>query len=376
MSHGVGNLGYVNSQSRWIGAAFVTVVAALGLSACSTGSNPSTSATVTQTVTSSAAPRTSESSSAPVAPVSTTQAAPTKAVHLSSLENDGTTWGVGMPIIIYAKPAPTDSTEFTKNVTVTVDGQPAGGEWFWSQPDSTEVKNHIMEAHYRPRTYWPANSTIEVKLPLAGLSAGPGLAYDGKLTSISIMTGDSHVSMVDSNTESMTVTKNNKVVKTIPVSLGAGATPTYNGTKVVMQKGEALDPATDAEKLRPNGAVIMDGPGYHELVDWSVRVTNSGEYVHAAPWNSRIGQASTSHGCTNLATADAKWFYDFSLVGDPIEYKNTTGGKMPSWDGYGDWNIPWALWAKGGKLINHSNATGSSTDSSSAHRLSRRTDSS
>jgi lipoprotein-anchoring transpeptidase ErfK/SrfK len=252
-----------------------------------------------------------------------------------------------MPIILRFTPAPVDSTEFTKAVKVTVNGQPADGAWYWEQP----LADGPMEAHYRPKTpYWPANAAIKVTLPLKGLSAGKGLAYDGQLTSVAFQTGDAHVSTVDAGGKTMTVTDNGNVVKTMSVSLGKGTTPTYNGVKVVMQKGEATP---GASTLRPNGAVRMQGPGYDEIVDWSVRITTSGEYVHAAPWNSRIGQANTSNGCTNLDTADAQWFYNFSLIGDVVNYVGTDGTKMPSWDGYGDWNIPWGSWAQGGQLLNH-----------------------
>jgi hypothetical protein len=96
----------------------------------------------------------------------------------------------------------------------------------------------------------------------------------------------------------------------------------------------------------------MKGPGYDEIVDWSVRITRSGEYVHAAPWNSRIGQASTSNGCTNLTVANAQWYYGFARIGDVLTYANTGGRQMPSWDGFGDWNLTWAEWSAGGLLKN------------------------
>jgi lipoprotein-anchoring transpeptidase ErfK/SrfK len=119
----------------------------------------------------------------------------------------------------------------------------------------------------------------------------------------------------------------------------------------VMQKGEDV-PGTN--RLRPNGTVLMNGPHYtNDPVQWSVRITRSGEYVHSAPWNNGIGLRSTSNGCTNLHAADGKWFYGFSQIGDVVTYANTDGTKMPSWDGYGDWNIPWAQWAQGGLLLNH-----------------------
>ena len=89
---------------------------------------------------------------------------------------------------------------------------------------------------------------------------------------------------------------------------------------------------------------------YDLMVDWSVRVTSSGEYLHAAPWNSEIGQTSTSDGCTNLSTTDAKWFYGFARVGDVVIHEHTGGKQVPEWDGFGDWNVPWSTWRKGGLL--------------------------
>lgn len=156
---------------------------------------------------------------------------------------------------------------------------------------------------------------------------------------------------MDNSTKTMKVTDNGAVVKTVPISLGAATTPTFNGIKVVMQKGEDI-PGTNT--LRPNGTVMMSGPGYTDHpVSWSVRVTASGEYLHAAGWNTHIAVRDTSNGCTNLKPADGQWFYNFSLLGDVVKYVDTDGARMNPLDGLGDWNIPWGLWAGGGRLINH-----------------------
>lgn len=329
----------------WVAALAIT--AAVALSSCSSGSAaPAKSDSKARSTGST----TTSSPTAPTSGTPSTPSGPTTKVHVSSVEADGLTFGVGMPIILRFTPAPTDSGAFTKAATVTVNGQPANGAWFWEKP----YKDSPIEAHYRPNTpYWPAHASIKVNLPIGGLSAGKGLSYDDKLTSVTFKTGASHISTVDGalNNLKMTVTSDGKLVNTFPVSLGEATEPTYNGTKVVMQKGEQ-QPGTD--HLRPNGTVMMSGPGYsNDPVQWSVRVTGSGEYVHAAPWNPGIGQRSTSNGCTNLHVSDAKWFYAFSQIGDVVTYANTGGQKMPSWDGYGDWNVPWATWAQGGLLLNH-----------------------
>src|SRR3954452_6582898 len=81
--------------------------------------------------TSAAAPSTSSapSSAAPPssAPASASSSAegPKQTVRVTSLISDGQTYGIGMPIVLFFSPAPTDSTAFTKAVKVTVDGRPA-----------------------------------------------------------------------------------------------------------------------------------------------------------------------------------------------------------------------------------------------------------
>jgi lipoprotein-anchoring transpeptidase ErfK/SrfK len=269
-------------------------------------------------------------------------------VHVTALQNDGATYGVGMPIVLYFRPAPTRAAAFEKAVTVTVNGRAARGSWFWEQPTADEVRAHVVEAHYRLATYWPADSRVHVGIPIGGLSAGKGLVFSDRLTSLDFAIGDAHISTIDAGSLTMRVTSNGRFVHRMRVSLGAAATPTFNGVKVVMQKGENV-PGTD--RLRPDGTVLMSGPTYTDHpVPWSVRVTESGEYVHAAPWNHGIGESSTSNGCTNLRTADAAWFYSFARVGDVLRYDHTDGTTMPSWDGLGDWNISWPQWTRGGLL--------------------------
>lgn len=283
------------------------------------------------------------------APTTSTPARATGApVHVSLLEGDGGVYGVGMPIVAYVNRKVTDAAAFEKATTVTVDGKPAGGAWYWER---SSRQGQVLEAHYRPEKYWPANARIRVDMPVKGLSAGEGLVYENSLT-LDIATGASHVSLVDCARERMTVTSNGETVRSFPTSCGKAKTPTYTGTKVVMQKGEEKPGST---QLRPDGAVRMVSTNpadpYDLIVPWSVRLTASGEYAHAASWNGgNIGIRSTSNGCTNLNVNDAKWFYQFSQIGDVVTYSNTGGTRMPSWDGYGDWNIPWGAWTSGGLL--------------------------
>ena len=236
----------------------------------------------------------------------------------------------------------TDAQAFAKATTVKINGTDAGGAWYFEK--SASIAGYPLEGHYRPAPtatspYWPGHATITMKMATQNVSAGPGLAFDDSLT-LSMATGAANVSNVDCSTEQMVVTSDGAPVKTMPVSCGKAATPTFTGVKVAM------------EKDNPEHMVGTPADPYDLQVPWSVRMTNSGEFVHAASWNGgNIGQRSTSNGCTNLNTADAEWYYNFTTIGDVVQYSNTGGGAMPVWDGYGDWNLPWSSWQTGGLLV-------------------------
>ena len=55
-----------------------------------------------------------------------------------------------------------------------------------------------------------------------------------------------------------------------------------------------------------------------------MRVTYSGEFIHAAPWSvGSQGNANVSHGCTGMSTANADWLYHMTMRGDVVEYTGT-----------------------------------------------------
>lgn len=331
-------------QRNFLGLAAAALTAAVVLSACSSGGgtddSPSTPAPASGAGSTSASDPASASAPSSTVATSTKPAKPRKPVHVSLFQGDGQTYGIGMAIIAqFSKHAPTSAHAFNKVVTVKVNGQPAKGAWFWVKSN----QGYLMEAQYRMQNYWPAHSRISMNMPLKGVDAGPGLAFENSLT-LSLNIGAAHVSTVNGSTERMTVTSDGKMIKTMPVSLGKASTPTYLGTKVVMEK--------------KNPQLMVSAPGeanpYRLKVPYSVRVTMDGEFVHAASWNGgNIGSRSTSHGCTNLTVSDAKWFYSFAKIGDVVTYSNTQTTKvMPSWDGFGWWNVPWSEWKQGNLLKN------------------------
>ena len=70
-----------------------------------------------------------------------------------------------------------------------------------------------------------------------------------------------------------------------------------------------------------------------------MRITNSGEFLHSAPWNAGyFGRSNASHGCTGMSNADAGWLYSNTLIGDPV-ITTGTSRQMELGNGYGDWNL-------------------------------------
>jgi len=256
-----------------------------------------------------------------------------RAVHVRLFNADGVTYGVGMPVIAIFSRKITDARPFVRATRVTVNDAPVQASWYF---ESSVAGLGAMEAHLRPKAYWPAHAKVHVTLATAGLSAGRGLAFDDSLT-LDFTTGARTVATVDGRTNYLTVTTDGKPIARMPVSLGAVMTPTSGGTKVVMGK---------------QAKVRLKGPGYEEVVPYALQLTYSGEYLVGVPARAASikQRLDTSNGCTDLLVADAARLYRMLRVGDPVQYLHSQGPSMASWDGFGDWNVPWPKWQSGGLL--------------------------
>jgi lipoprotein-anchoring transpeptidase ErfK/SrfK len=159
--------------------------------------------------------------------------------------------------------------------------------------------------------------------------------------------GDRHVSVADAGSHTMRVFDGDQLVKTFPISAGSPENPSRNGAHVVtdFNREMVMDSSTYG--------VPVDSPdGYRTEVEYAVRLNNNGEFVHAAPWSvAQQGSANVSHGCINMSTERAAWFFDFSRPGDVVEIENSTGPTLSPADGdIFDWTIPWDEWQAGSAL--------------------------
>ncbi|MDT4916022.1 MAG: hypothetical protein QOH89_722 [Pseudonocardiales bacterium] len=245
------------------------------------------------------------------------------------------TYGVGMPVVAYFSRRFTSARTLTAATSVTVNGSAAQAAWYFER--SANRPGYPVEGHLRLDGFWPARSRVQISVASRDLPAGPGLRFADDVQ-LSFVTGPAVVAVVDDRTHRMSVTRDGKPIASYPVALGADETPTSRGIKVIMQK---------------DASVCLRGPGFHECgVKYAQQLTYSGEYLHAAPWNLtniKIGR-DTSNGCTNLLPADAAALYKLLTVGDVVEYPDAGGPPMRLASGYGDWNIAWAVWQRGGLI--------------------------
>ncbi len=246
----------------------------------------------------------------------------------------GETVGVGMPVIVTFDVPVTNKREFEKNMKVT--SKPAQpGTWHWMSDN---------EAHWRPKAYWKAGTDVSVDIDINGVSAGNGI-YGQEDRVVDFEIGDAHIYKVDMKTHQMKVFSNGKLLRTIPITTGEQpAFTTRSGVKVIMEK-------FDSKRMNSETVGITGTEAYDiDNVQWAMRVTNSGEFIHAAPWSvGSQGYANVSHGCTGMSTDNAGWLYSMSVRGDVVEY---TGSDRPMEDGngYADWNMGFKEYKQGSAL--------------------------
>ncbi|MFJ5266275.1 Ig-like domain-containing protein [Streptomyces sp. NPDC088387] len=253
--------------------------------------------------------------------------------------DDGSTVGVGMPVSFTFDKAIGDKKAVQSHISVTSsDGQPVVGHWFGEQ-----------RLDFRPQEYWKAGSKVTMKIDLDGVEGANGVFGVQKKT-VEFTIGRSQVSTVDTNTQTMTVVRDGKVVKSLPISAGSADNTTYNGQMVISEK---------FEQTRMDGSTVGFG-GEYDIPDvpHAMRLTSSGTFLHGNYWydkgNPPFGVKGTSHGCVGLADVrgaqgdtPAKWFYDSSIVGDVVIVKNSPDTTVAPDNGLNGWNMSWSEWQAG-----------------------------
>ena len=264
----------------------------------------------------------------PVTATSTfTTLTPSASFHTQIFEGAGATYGVGMPIMLTFDHPITDKAAVERALTLTT-SKPVVGAWYW---DGSE------QLDFRPRDYWPANTTVSFSSHLDGVEGAPGV-YGVHDLAQTFNIGQSVIAVADTSSFHTQVYVDGQLKYTWPISTGKNVTPTPNGTYLTVEK---------ANPVRMTGGKKGTPDYYDELVNWAVRFTFSGDYYHSAPWSVvNQGESNVSHGCVNLAPEDAQAFYNLAIPGDPVTVTNSP--KAGNWDnGWTHWFLSWSQYLAG-----------------------------
>lgn len=254
----------------------------------------------------------------------------------SFFPTSGSTVGVGLPVIIRFDVPVTDHAAFQRHIKVT------------SKPAQTGAFHWISdkELHWRPKEYWKSGTKVSVDADIDSVPAGNGV-YGQVSRKNTFTIGRSMISKVDMKNYTMKVFKNGTLIKTLPITTGEQPKfTTRSGTKVIIEKFRSKRMNSETIGIDPNSA-----DGYDiDNVEYAMRLTYSGEFVHAAPWSvASQGNANVSHGCTGMNTENAGWLYNNTIIGDVIEYTGTNK-PMTLENGFGDWNLDFDEYAEGSAL--------------------------
>ena len=248
---------------------------------------------------------------------------------------EGETVGIGMPVIVTFDVPVSDRASMEEHMSVTSTPSQRGA-WHWLSD---------YEAHWRPVNYWQAGTDVSVDLDINSVPAGAGV-FGQESRHVDFNIGDAHVYKVNAETHQMKVFSNGDLLRTIPITTGKEGFTTRSGVKVIIEKFRSK--RMNSETV----GIAADDPEAYDIddVEYAMRLTYSGEFIHAAPWSvSSQGYANVSHGCTGMSTANAGWLYDMTIRGDVVEYTGTDR-PMTLTNGYGDWNASWSDWKAGSAL--------------------------
>ncbi|NDJ75901.1 MAG: LysM peptidoglycan-binding domain-containing protein [Chloroflexi bacterium] len=108
--------------------------------------------------------------------------------------------------------------------------------------------------------------------------------------------------VVDLSDQRVYAYENGQLLRSVSVSTGLDVYPTVQGDFNVYLKYDSQ---------------TMSGPGYYLPGVPYVMYFYQGYSLHGTYWHSNFG-TQMSHGCVNMYTPDAQWFYNWAPIGTPV----------------------------------------------------------
>ncbi|SHG48590.1 Lipoprotein-anchoring transpeptidase ErfK/SrfK [Jatrophihabitans endophyticus] len=256
----------------------------------------------------------------------------------------GATYGVGMVARVHFDEA-VNRKAAEKTLSVSTTPKVTGG-WYW---------NDDQNVYWRPKHYYPTGTKVSIAAKVYGKKLGEGL-YGQADRATDFTIGQKRVSVASPTKHNVKVYFDGKLERTMLTSMGKGGyEPSNSAINYWTMHGTYTVITHENPAIMTSGSygVPKSSPNYYppEKIYYSTKISTDGIYLHEL--NTTIwaqGHQNVSHGCLNLRTADAKWFYSHSRVGDVVKVTKGLGNPEISFDQGGQWSVPWSTWAKGSAL--------------------------
>ncbi|GAB2457944.1 L,D-transpeptidase [Jatrophihabitans fulvus] len=256
-------------------------------------------------------------------------------------------YGVGMIFRVHFD-EPVNRAAAQKTLTVkasTPSGSAVSGGWYWSDDQNV---------WWRPKSYYTEGTKVSVRADVYGKKVGEGL-YGQDDRAVAFTIGQKRVSIANGRTHQVKVFFDDKLVRTMPTSMGKGGyEPGNDSINYWTMRGDytVIGHENPAIMSSASFGVEKGSPNYYDKISvpWSTKVSTDGIYLHEkndTEWAQ--GSENVSHGCLNLVTKHAKWFFQNTRVGDVVRMVET-GGPLITFNQGGQWSMPWSEWQKGSAL--------------------------
>jgi lipoprotein-anchoring transpeptidase ErfK/SrfK len=250
----------------------------------------------------------------------------------------GTTVGVAMPISIsFTDPVKVSARKRVEEHIRLRTSVPVSGAWHWFGS---------QRADFRPKTFWKPGTTVSMVASFNHVGDGFG-RYGTHSYTRTFKVGADVRTHVYVRTHKTVVTRNGKVLRTMPSDAGSPDFPSWDGTMAVVNKSRTVRMTSCSVQI----ACDKKDPNFYDLtLPWDVRLTNSGTFIHYSTGDPYPGHSYGSHGCVHLSWDDAQWYYNLSKQGDPVTMTGSPRGKASGDNGYADYDVPWSQWLAGSGL--------------------------
>ena len=236
----------------------------------------------------------------------------------SVLPTRGDVVGVAHPVVVTFS-APIANRHAAERAIQIKSAPPMTGKFEWLASD-------VMQ--WVPDRFWPAHSTVALSAGALSTEFQTGPAVVG-VANITDHTFKVSIDGVESGPSRSLPAPHHRPhwgeEGVMPASMGRPEYPTPVGSYTVLSKERSV--VMDSSSV----GIPVDAPdGYRIPVDYAVRITSRGLFVHSAPWAvNAMGLENVSHGCISLSPEDAEWYYNTVNIGDPVIVEDSQRQQPP-----------------------------------------------